>query len=84
MANLSKFTAAENKRLKGLREKARYQSLPILGELDGGGTFRLDDVMPVPMPLPKSKPKVPIKRNKGGPILMSPRKQMACGGKVHK
>lgn len=24
------------------------------------------------------------KMNKGGPILMSPRKQMACGGKVHK
>jgi hypothetical protein len=25
-----------------------------------------------------------VKKNKGGPILMSPRKQMACGGKVHK
>ena len=76
MANLSKFTAAENKRLKGLREKAKYQSLPTLGELDG--------IMPMHMPLPKSKPKAPIKRNKGGAILMSPRKQMACGGKVHK
>lgn len=25
-----------------------------------------------------------VKKKKGGPILMSPRKQMACGGKVHK
>ena len=25
-----------------------------------------------------------VRKNKGGPILMSPRKQMACGGKVHK
>ena len=28
--------------------------------------------------------KNPVKKKKGGPILMSPRKQMACGGKVHK
>jgi len=25
-----------------------------------------------------------VNKKKGGPILMSPRKQMACGGKVHK
>lgn len=25
-----------------------------------------------------------VRKNKGEPILMSPRKQMACGGKVHK
>jgi len=28
--------------------------------------------------------KKPVKKNKGGAILMSPRKYMACGGKVHK
>ncbi len=28
--------------------------------------------------------KTPVKKNKGGAILMSPRKYMACGGKVHK
>jgi hypothetical protein len=28
--------------------------------------------------------KKPVKKKKGGEILMSPRKYMACGGKVHK
>jgi len=28
--------------------------------------------------------KKPVKKKKGGAILMSPRKQMACGGRVHK
>jgi hypothetical protein len=28
--------------------------------------------------------KKPVKKKKGGAILMSPRKYMACGGKVHK
>tara|TARA_R110000772_G_scaffold29957_4_gene74741 strand:- start:2015 stop:2191 length:177 start_codon:yes stop_codon:yes gene_type:complete len=32
----------------------------------------------------QAKSKKPVKKNKGGAILMSPRKQMACGGKVHK
>ncbi len=69
-----------------------------------GTPMQFLDYNPKPMPLPKSKPKNPnkkessgvifdttgtqpgktIKRNKGGPILMSPRKLMACGGKVHK
>lgn len=32
----------------------------------------------------QAKSKKPVMKNKGGAILMSPRKQMACGGKVHK
>jgi hypothetical protein len=32
----------------------------------------------------QAKSKKPVKKNKGGAILMSPRKLMACGGKVHK
>ena len=32
----------------------------------------------------QTKSKKPVKKNKGGAILMSPRKYMACGGKVHK
>jgi hypothetical protein len=32
----------------------------------------------------QAKSKKPVNKNKGGAILMSPRKQMACGGKVHK
>jgi len=32
----------------------------------------------------QAKSKKPVKKNKGGAILMSPRKYMACGGKVHK
>ncbi len=32
----------------------------------------------------QAKSKNPVKKNKGGAILMSPRKLMACGGKVHK
>ena len=32
----------------------------------------------------KASSKKPVKKNKGGAILMSPRKYMACGGKVHK
>lgn len=120
MANLSTATKAENKKLSALRQEAKMKagaadlqkkvkaavaastSKQTLKDYNPGTSIRAMD--PKPMPLPKSKPKNPnkkessgvifdttgtqpgktIKRNKGGPILMSPRKQMACGGKVHK
>jgi len=42
------------------------------------------DKMIAPLKKDQASSKKPVKKKKGGAILMSPRKQMACGGKVHK
>jgi len=94
MANLSKFTAAENKRLKGLRQKAKMKSgasnlqgkvKDTVEKTGKSASHRqyFDELGRNPFERERLF-NPPVKKKKGGPILMSPRKQMACGGKVHK